>query len=595
MGVAKHGLAGVTTIGWIAGAAYLGQLAGDAALSNRPPLLPFALLTFLAGFYYGQRRAPTGFYYAGRRREEISAWQVWLAGLTIPVVLHWFVDRLIIEVSVSSTGVSGLSVFLDSILLMTTWWWAVSTSTELRGLEVHPEELADNRGFRYEHPAASVHRRRCFRRLRDRWIAGAALLAGVIAVLGSMNSESYLPVLEAGLYLVAGFGLLALSNLLRNRAIWQIEQIELPEALARRWRSSAVMFVALGAALAMLVPTGYGSNLSGISTLLAGALNSVSISLPSPPTQPNRDSGVVLPPSDMRLVDPLQPARPQTPADDPPPASVAPNAPSELGLSEPLLMVGLLIVAMALAYSFVRVAWKRRTQLRVLKAADHLARLSWLVLLAVISVLRDLFDVGGQVAQSSIATASTRRPAFRVRVPAFRLRSLDEREWLEYMVLSLFRRAEKLGHHRPPSLTAGEYASRLQTDIGIPDLELSLLIDRFHHTRYGGHSPSTDEVNEAKRWWTRLKGALQRVRVRVSRGKPRPRKTGTAVSADLARTDTPLKPNSGEPTGWFRVVVMTLGIGRAVILLALFVVGLVAIFAIPAMLAWVLDPVVFVR
>ena len=482
MSLAKPGFSGLITISWIAGVAYLGQLAGDAALSNRPPLLPFALLTFLAGFYFGHRRAPAGFYYAERRREGVSAWQVWLAGLTIPVVLHWFVDRLFIEGSAGSAGVSGFSVFLNSILLITTWCWAVSTSTELRGLGVRTEELPDSRGFKYEHPAASTHRRTCFRRLRDRWIAGAALLAGVIAVLGSMSSEFYLPVVEAGLYLVAGFGLLALSNLLRNRANWQIEQIELPEALARRWRSSAVTLVALGAALAMLLPTGYGSNLSGISTLLAGALNSVSISLPSPPTQPNRDSGVVLPPSDKRLVDPLPPVRPQTPAQEPPPASVTPNPPSELSLSEPLLMIGLLIVAMILAYFFVRVAWKRRTELRVLEAADHLARLSWLVLLAVISVVRDLIDVGGQVVQSSIATASSRRPAFRVRVPAFRLRSLDEREWLEYMILSLFRRAEKLGHHRPTSLTAGEYATRLRTDLGIPDLELSLLIDRFHQT-----------------------------------------------------------------------------------------------------------------
>lgn len=248
MPVVKMGLAGLTTISCLAGVTYLGQLAGDASPAHTSPMLPLVLFTFVAGFCYGERRAPAGFYYAGRRRQEVAPWQVWLAGLTIPVVLHWLVYRLFFEGSVDSGGVSGLSVLLNSILLMTTWWWAVSSSTELRGLDVHPEELPDSRGFRHEHPAASCYRQTCFRRLRDRWIAGAIVLAGVIATLGFLSRENHLPVLEVGLYLVAGFGLLALSNLVRSGATWRIEQIRLPDMLARRWMSSALAFVAFGAA-----------------------------------------------------------------------------------------------------------------------------------------------------------------------------------------------------------------------------------------------------------------------------------------------------------------------------------------------------------
>ena len=595
MPMVKTGLAGLTTISWMAGVAYLGQLAGDTSPSYRPPLLPFVLLTFLAGFYYGQRRAPASFYYAGRRRNAVRAWQVWLAGLTIPVVLHWLVDRLLFEASGGSAGTLGPSVLPTSILLITTWWWAVSTSTELRGLELRTEELPDGRGFRHEHPAASSYRSRCFRRLRDRWIVGAALLAGVIAILGSVSGEFHLPVPEAGLYLMAGFGLLALSNMVRSRAIWQIEQIELPEALARRWTSSAVTFVAIGAALAMLLPTGYGSIFSGTVAQLTSTLDSVSISLPSPPSQPNRDSGVVLPPPDMRLVSPMPPVRPQTPAQHPPPASSATSLPSEVGLSEPVLTIGLLIVTAILIYTLARFFWRLRATLSVLRVLDYLARLSWLVVLAVISVVRDVIDVGSQVAQSSFATASTRRSAFNVRMPAFRLRSLDERGWLEYMVLSLFRRAERLGRHRPPSMTAAEYASHLRSDLATAEPELSLLIDRFHQTRYGEHSPSTYEVDEAKRWWIRLKAVLQRVRVRVSRERARLQANRAVGTPNLERTESPLKPNSGEPTGWFRVVDMILGIARAVFFVALFLVGLVAIIAIPAALAGVVDPGAFVR
>ncbi len=595
MHAAKLGLSGLTIISWTAGVTYLRQLTGDASLPYSPPLVLFVVLTFIAGFYYGERRAPASFYYAGRRRDSVSAWQVWLAGLTIPVVLHWFVDQLFIEGSLDSAGIFDLSVLLNSILLITTWWWAVSTSTELRGLEVHPEELPDSRVFRYEHPAASSHRRTCFRRLHDRWIAGAALLAGVIAISGSMSSEFHLPVLEAGLYLVAGFGLLALSHLVRSRAIWAIEPIGLPNALARRWMSSALTFVAVGAVVAMLLPTGYAGIIPGVFARLAGTLNSVSIGLPSPPSEPNRDSGVVLPPPDMRLVGPMPPVRPQTPAQDPPPASSATSPPSELGLSEPVLTIGLLIVAAILIYFLVRVACRHRAKLRVQEVLDYLAKLSWLVALAVISAVRDLIDLGGQVAQSGMATASTRRPAFNVRMPAFRLRSLDERGWLEYMVLSLFRRAERLGRHRPPSMTAAEYASHLRSDLATAEPELSLLIDRFHQTRYGEHSPSTDEVDEAKRWWIRLKSALQRVRVRVSSERARLQANRTVGTPNLARTESPLKPNSGEPTGWFRVVDMIVGSARAVFFVALFLVGLVAIIAIPAALAGVVDPGAFVR
>ena len=595
MHAAKLGLSGLTIISWIAGVTYLRQLTGDASLPYSRPLVLFVVLTFIAGFYYGERRAPASFYYAGRRRGSAPAWQVWLAGLTIPVGLHWFVHQLFIDGSVDTAGIFSLSLLLNSILLITTWWWSVSTSTELRGLEVHPEELPDSRGFRYEHPAASSHRRTCFRRLHDRWIAGAALLAGVIAILGSSSRELHLPVPEVGLFLVAGFGLLALSHLVRSRAIWEIEPIGLPNALARRWMSSALTFVAVGAVVAMLLPTGYAGIIPGVFARLAGTLNSVSISLPSPPSEPNRDSGVVLPSPDMRLVNPMPPVRPQTPAQDPPPASSATSPPSELTLTEPILTIGLLIVTTILIYTLARFFWRRRATLSVLRVLDYLARLSWLVVLAVISVVRDLIYVGRQVAQSSVATASTRRSAFNVRMPAFRLRSLDERGWLEYMVLSLFRRAERLGRHRPPNMTAGEYASHLRSDLAIAEPELSLLIDRFHQTRYGEHSPSTDEVDEAKRWWIRLKAVFQRVRVPISRERARLQANRTVGTPNLARTESPLKPNSGEPPGWFRVVDMILGIARAVFFVALFLVGLVAIIAISAALAGVVDPGAFVR
>ena len=140
MHAAKLGLSGLTIISWIAGVTYLRQLTGDASLPYSPPLVLFVVLTFIAGFYYGERRAPASFYYAGRRRGSAPAWQVWLAGLTIPVGLHWFVHQLFIDGSVDTAGIFSLSLLLNSILLITTWWWSVSTSTELRGLEVHPEE-----------------------------------------------------------------------------------------------------------------------------------------------------------------------------------------------------------------------------------------------------------------------------------------------------------------------------------------------------------------------------------------------------------------------------------------------------------------------
>lgn len=283
------------------------------------------------------------------------------------------------------------------------------------------------------------------------------------------------------------------------------------------------------------------------------------------------------------------------------PVRVPPEAPSatspgpDLSLPETVVIIGLLILATGLVFITIRAAWRRRIDLRVLEVLEDLVGISWLVLLAIIDMIRDVIYVSGQIAQSGIHTAATRRLQFHARMPAFRLRSLDEREWLEYMVLSLFRRAEKLGHHRPSGMTAIEYASRLRRELAIAGPELSLLIDRFHHSRYGEHSPSTDEVNEAKRWWTRLKSALQRVRVRVSRDKPRPHKNRTLGTANLAPTDSPLKPNSGESTGRFRVVDTILGIVRAIFLVALFLVGLVAIIAIPAILAGVLDPGAFVR
>jgi hypothetical protein len=130
-------------------------------------------------------------------------------------------------------------------------------------------------------------------------------------------------------------------------------------------------------------------------------------------------------------------------------------------------------------------------------------------------------DFGGEAARFTINRILGKevsiRSAWR---PAIRLRELDERGWLEYMIFSIFSRAQKLGHDRTADMTVAEYADRLRRDLPVVEPQLSRIVDRFHQSRYGEVPISSQQVDEAKGWWNHLKRLLQQA-YRASRRRAR--------------------------------------------------------------------------
>lgn len=501
---------------WVGAVTYLSQL---PFLHWRAPfLVPLATLTFLGAYYFAKRRDALG-----------STRETWLVGLILPSLLHRFLSE-IVAVGSDQLGNSladwiadpGLiatpSFFLNSTLLIATWTWTVVTVTGLRGLEVQEGEIPDGdqsqSDFEDLGTFRSTDRINHFERLRSSWVTGVVVLAALVAVLHTIGSplgqelvafdtEIGVPVRETMLYVLAGFVLISVNQLVRMTSNWEVERTTIPVSLPTRWLGSSLGLIAFALVIALLMPTGFGHLvleaakllepvllfLIGIGVLLGFLLISI-ISLPFS----------LLPGAGGEIEGSPTPAFNPTPS--------GPEADSDL-LHTLAAIAGWVLILLAL-YFITRYFWRRRHTLRITNVGTDLFNLARLAVYGLVALLRGLVDLGSEAARFTINRLVRKEvsvsPVWR---PSIRLRDLDERGWLEYMILSIFNRAQKLGHERAPSTTVAEYADRLRRDLPVVEPELSGIVDRFHQARYGEAPISPKQLDETKGWWNQLKRRLQ--------------------------------------------------------------------------------------
>ena len=524
--LAGLGLTGVMAASWVGAVTYLSQL---PFFHWRAPLLvPVAMLTFLGAYYFAKRRDHLG-----------SARETWLVGLIAPSIIHRLVGE-IVEVGFDGFANSlalwiadpGLiltpSLFFNSTLLVATWTWTVVTATGLRGLEIQegeiPEEDQSPSAFEDLGTFRSTDRIAHFERLRNSWVTGVVVLAvlvGFLYIIGSplgqemlaTDTEMGVPVRETMLYILAGFVLISVNQLVRMTSNWEVERTMIPSSLPTRWLGSSLGLIGFALVLALLMPTGYGQLilallkllepiilfLIGIGILIGYLLISI-ISLP-----------FSLIPGGEGEID-------GTPSPVITPSASDPTSDSAL-LHTLAAIAGWVLIVLAL-YFIARYFWRRRHTLRFVSVVTDLLNLVRLAIYGLIALLRGVMDFGSEAARFTINRIMRKEvsapPVWR---PAIRLRDLDERGWLEYMIFSIFSRAQKLGHDRAPSTTVAEYADRLRRDLPVVDPQLSRIVDRFHQSRYGEAPISRAQVDEAKGWWNHLKRRLQQAyRARQGRG-----------------------------------------------------------------------------
>ncbi len=515
--LAGMGLTGLMAASWVGAMTYLSQL---PFLHWRATLLvPVATLTFIAAYYFAKRRDAFG-----------STRETWLVGLIFPSLLHRFLAELIAAESdglakslaswIADPGlIATPSFFINSILLVATWTWTVVTATGLRGLEIQegeiPEESESQSAIDELGTFRSTDRITHFEQLRNSWITGVVVLAALVAILHTIGSplgqqlvvfenEIGVPVRETMLYILAGFVLISVNQLVRMTSNWEVERTQIPSTLPTRWLGSTLGLIGFAVVLALLAPTGYGHLILGLLGLLEpiilflvgvgvlfGYLLISIISFPFsllPSAEGEMESAATPPVFNPSVSDP--------------------GSDSDL-LHTLAAIAGWVLIILAL-YFISRYFWRRRHTLRLASVVSDLTNLVRIAIYGVVALLRGAIDFGSEAARLTLNRIMRKEvsvpPAWR---PSIRLRDLDERGWLEYMIFSIFSRAQKLGHDRAPSTTVAEYADRLRRDMPVVEPQLSRIVDRFHQARYGEVPISRPQVEEAKGWWNQLKRRLQ--------------------------------------------------------------------------------------
>jgi hypothetical protein len=401
---------------------------------------------------------------------------------------YWF--RFPIEIFDAKTLVA-------LVLVLFSWFAATDTARDLERLN-EPDEV-------YRQLRPPMHS------LSRRFLVGGVVLL-LVSGLTRIEIASLLDVerpsvpgvvLNVLVYFVLGLimlGQVQFVTLCRN---WRMQKIEISNELAGRWVRYSLAFIALAAALAFLLPTGYTMGLldlaASLLSLVLQVLNVIAfvilalISLPlmliarlfgrsSPVTPPLQTA-------------PLPPPQPDT----------AWSAPDWLGLLRSLLFWGVALGVLAYAV---------RTYLR-----DHPEVWEALMSFAPVRALVRLWAaLRGRVKRwTGDVRERWARRALRRRLRAAltntslfsRSRARTPREWLLYYYLNIVGRADKVGMGRQPFQTPYEYGAELKSRLPEAEQEVGVLTEAFVEARYTSHGVESGLVERARSGWERIKGVLQ--------------------------------------------------------------------------------------
>jgi len=170
-----------------------------------------------------------------------------------------------------------------------------------------------------------------------------------------------------------------------------------------------------------------------------------------------------------------------------------------------LLMLGILGYS---AYNFLRY---RSGLFRSLLRANPLQAL----MVGLANLWRRLWGLAGEAAHrvrarwGVVSPLSEKRKGLRAPWRFLRLSSLNPRELIQYLYVSIVRRAANLGYARRPYQTPYEYTASLAPHLPEAEEELRELTEAFVKARYSRHIVTKGDSDLAKSRWQRVKDALR--------------------------------------------------------------------------------------
>lgn len=338
-------------------------------------------------------------------------------------------------------------------------------------------------------------------------IIGVALtfLAGLLRIHLRTSAQVQPPALYGfGHVLIYFFLALVLSSRTRLHQLqsgWVWEKIPIEQKVGARWIGYTILLLFVAIGIAILLPTRYslglldtlGYLLSFIValvqtifyTIMALILNLLSRLFPDLNQQP---------------LPPLKDVWPRLPEEVPPPSS-ADFIQSLIFWSIFLFLAGYVIIQFL------------RQHPGLLGGLQHVPGLSFIARL-----WRRLIEwFGGlnrQIEEVLEARRRARRPAATRSVPAPRrwmnLRRLSPRQQVQFYYLAMLRRSGERGHARGPTQTPYEYARALESQIPEIDHDIDGITQEFIEARYSQHNIDPEQVSVVRRYWERIKRALNR-------------------------------------------------------------------------------------
>lgn len=332
--------------------------------------------------------------------------------------------------------------------------------------------------------------------------------SGAAALIDFSRPSSGGILLNVLLYFVLGLVLLSQINLTRLQVRWRIQKTPVAPGLVKQWARYGLIFLALLALAAFVLPTRYSLGLlasAGLAVqflirIIFFVVQLLILLVTLPIALLLSWLGVAVPPALNGGMPPAPPA--------PPP--IAPGAtPPWLEILQSILFWG---VALAAVGYLIKSYFDDRPEM--LGQLKQLRPLRWLagVLGGLWDLLRGWFDAGLAVVAGSAALSA---PLQKLSERAaggnwFNLRRQSPRQKILTYYLNILRRAEKRGAHRDPAETPFEYEPHLAHTAPDAEPDIHQLTDTFVHARYSRQEFTEADAGLVRRQWNKIRQALRR-------------------------------------------------------------------------------------
>ncbi len=329
-------------------------------------------------------------------------------------------------------------------------------------------------------------------------------------------STPALPYLAAGawnvlLFFVLGLILLSQSQLARLNALWSIRKVPIDTNLVGRWVGSSIVFIAILALVASLLPTNYSLGILTILAYIIQVIYFVIFFIFSAIY-----SGIIYLVNFLLSLFGRQPAENASAAaptmEPPPPPDVALAAGEtfpwlELIKSLVFWVIFLAIIGFSL-YQFLRQHEGAMKALRKFPGFSMFTNFwKWLT-----GSARNLNDRLGEGIRTGLQRLRERQIQ-RGLANASRfvnLRRLTPRQRVFFFFQAMARRGGERGVPRQESQTPYEYAATLENFIPEADEDVSALTESFVTARYSRQEVDDDQASRAKHYWDRIRRSIRR-------------------------------------------------------------------------------------